>query len=136
MERASSAREAVALMGAMAEKYGFYGAGSFEGSAESLMVSDPTQAWVFHILPDPTGTSAIWVAQRVPPGHVTVVPNIFIIRDVDLTDTANFLGSSNMFTIAEKKGWWTPGSPLDFTAIYSDGPLRVLLWSCENCRLS
>ena len=121
MERASSAREAVALMGAMAEQYGFYGAGSFEGSAESLMVSDPVEGWVFHVLPDPTGTSAIWVAQRVPPGHVTVVPNIFIIRDVDLTDTSNFLGSVNMYTIARKRGWWKPGTPLDFTGIYSDG---------------
>jgi len=121
MERASTAREAVALMGAMAKKYGFYGAGSFEGSAESLMVSDPTEGWVFHVLPDPTGTTAIWAGQRVPAGHVTVVPNIFIIRDVDLADKANFQGSANMYTIAKAKGWWTPGTSLDFTAVYSDG---------------
>jgi dipeptidase len=121
MERSASAREAVALMGAMAEKYGFYGAGSFEGTAESLLVSDPKEGWVFHVLPDPTGTSAIWAAQRVPAGHVTVVPNIFVIRDVDLQDTGNFLGSANMYTVAEEKGWWTPGSLLDFTATYSDG---------------
>jgi len=84
-------------------------------------VSDPTEGWVFHVLPDPTGTSAIWAAQRVPPGHVTVVPNIFIIRDVDLTDKANFAGSPNMYTVAQARGWWKPGTPLDFTAVYSDG---------------
>ena len=179
MERASTAREAVQLMGDMAVAHGFYGAGSFEGSAEvgacatllarthwhartvtharimcalkghadtrahthtrarsrflihmyvdvhvhgqSLMVSDPTEGWVFHVLPDPTGTSAIWAAQRVPNGHVTVVPNIFIIRDVDLTDKANFAGSPNMYTVAQARGWWKPGTPLDFTAVYSDG---------------
>ena len=85
------------------------------------MVSDPKEGWVFHILPDPTGTTAIWAAQRVPAGHVAVVPNIFIIRDIDLTDTANFLGSASLYTVAKAKGWWTPGTPLDFTAVYSDG---------------
>eukprot|EP00287_Rhodomonas_sp_CCMP768_P014540 CAMPEP_0196758138 /NCGR_PEP_ID=MMETSP1091-20130531/104028_1 /TAXON_ID=302021 /ORGANISM="Rhodomonas sp., Strain CCMP768" /LENGTH=673 /DNA_ID=CAMNT_0042106941 /DNA_START=15 /DNA_END=2036 /DNA_ORIENTATION=- len=121
MERAKTAREAVELMGAMAEKYGFYGAGSFEGTAESLLVIDPHEGWVFHILPDPTGTSAIWVAQRVPDGHVTVVPNIFVIRVVDLDDDKNFVGSRSMFDIAKERGLWTPGTPFDFTAIFSEG---------------
>ena len=114
MERAESAREAVLLMGSLAEAWGFYGAGSFEvsvlshknplspyvtlpcfcvcvcvcvyvyhsymyvyiytspagssyseGTAESLIVSDPNEGWIFHILPDPTGTSAIWAAKVI-----------------------------------------------------------------------
>jgi dipeptidase len=55
LERASSARQAVQVMGGLAEQYGYYDAG------ESLLVSDATEAWIFHILPDHTGTSAIWV---------------------------------------------------------------------------
>lgn len=123
MERAAKARDAVALMGAAAEEYGFYGAGSFEGTAESLLVSDTEEAWIFHILPDPTGTSAIWAAQRVPDGEVAVVANAFIIREVDPDDEDNFQASASAFSVAQEKGWWSPssGKKLDFTAIYSDG---------------
>jgi len=129
MERARTARHAVQLMGSLAEAYGFYGVGSFEGSAESLMVGDPQEVYVFHILPDPSGTSAIWAAQRVPDDHVAVAANMFVIREIDFADPINFLFSSSVRTVAEAKGWWSPGRSLDFTATYSDGEYAQKFYS-------
>ena len=119
LERVCTAREAVLLMGDLAVKHGFYGADG--GAGETLMVGDTTEAWVFHVLSDPTGQSAIWVAQRVPDDHVAVVANMFTIRDVNLTDGANFLGSANMLSIAAEHSLWDGVGLLDFTKAYSRG---------------
>ena len=43
---------------------------------------------------------------RVPEEHITVVANGFVIRNVDLRDVDNFLGSSNMQDVAVKNGLW------------------------------
>ena len=48
---------------------------------------------VFHILPDDTATSAVWVAQRVPDDHITVLANMFTIDIVDLTQDVSLLYS-------------------------------------------
>ena len=124
MERATTARDAIVVMGQLAEEGGFYGAGEFEGTAESLAVSDPNEAWIFHILPDPTGTSAIWAAQKVPDDSFAVLANMFVIREVDPNDSEQFLMSDSVHQVAQDYGWWSPdddGTLLDFTKIYSDG---------------
>jgi len=123
MERHSKAKDAIIEIGSLAEQYGFYGAGLFEGTAESLIIADTEEVWIFHILPDPTGASAIWAAQRVPSDSFAVVPNVFIIRDIDPDDSANFLYSKSVYSVATELGWWDAGKGklLDFTAMYSDG---------------
>ena len=40
---------------------------------ETLTVTDPNKAWVFHVCADDSGASAVWVAQRVPDNHISVV---------------------------------------------------------------
>lgn len=122
MERATTAREAVQLMGSLAEEYGFYGAdGSFEGGSESLFVGDPTEVWAFHILADSSGTSAIWGAARVPDDSVAVVANMFSIRVMNMSDSTNFLGRRDMWELAQREGLYMAGQPKDFTATFSDG---------------
>jgi len=122
LERTRKARDAITLMGELAERYGFYGSDSaLDFSAESLMVGDADEAFIFHMLPDPTGKSAIWVAQRVPDNDVAAVTNMFTIRDLDFNDSHNFLIGSLVRSVAQEKGWWKPGQAMDFTAIYSHG---------------
>ena len=122
MERHSEAKDAIIEIGSLAEQYGFYGAGLFEGTAESLIIADTEEVWIFHILPDPTGASAIWAAQRVPSDSFAVVPNVFIIREIDPDDSANFLYSKSVYRVATELGWWDASDgKLDFTAMYSDG---------------
>ena len=124
MERASSAREAVSLMGALAVEHGFYGADSFEGSAESLMVVDKHDAWIFHILPHPSGASAVWVAQKIPDDHVAVVPNSFVVRRVNASDASTFL-ASDLAGVAAKYPALAATCPsneaCDFTRTFGDG---------------
>ncbi len=118
-ERVCSAREAVQLMGDLATAHGFYGADG--GAGETLMVGDPLEAFVFHVLSDPTGKSGIWVAQRVPDTHVAVIANMFVIREVNTSDAFNFLASSNVHEVALAHGLWDGVGLLDFTKAYSRG---------------
>ena len=57
LERASTSRSAVQTMGRLAETYGY------NDAAESLLVMDKAEAFVFQITRDDTGNSSIWVAQ-------------------------------------------------------------------------
>jgi len=117
MERCKTARCAVELIGELAVKYGFYGM-LMEYPGEALHVGDKEEVWSFHVLPDPSGKSAIWVAKRVPDEEISVMANVFTISEVNVTDKANYLASENLFSVASEMGWWTPGEPFSFTKTY------------------
>eukprot|EP00457_Paulinella_chromatophora_P002567 gb/GEZN01002572.1/.p1 GENE.gb/GEZN01002572.1/~~gb/GEZN01002572.1/.p1 ORF type:complete len:742 (+),score=98.84 gb/GEZN01002572.1/:28-2226(+) len=115
LQRCMTARCAVEVMGGLAEQYGFYGGqqsdwetGSFVGEnalaqgGEALTVADGREVWVINLSPDDTGHSAVWAAQRVPEGHLTVVTNTFSIGEMDLGDRDNFMGSANLYLVAAR----------------------------------
>ena len=123
-------------MGELAMKYGYYSADwssehgveySMGEGGEALTVIDPIEAWMFHIIPDPTGTSAIWVAQLIPEGHISVVANSFVIREVQEHSNAlgnndpsvPFLYSNNLYSVAESLGWYSRSDniPLNFLKV-------------------
>ncbi len=101
LERCKYAKEAIKLMGALAEEYGYYGYG------ETLLVGDKNEAWVFEISCTPEGTSAIWVAKKVPDGEVFAAANQFRIQKIDPENQDN-LYSSNLFDLAKKHNWKNP----------------------------
>lgn len=118
LERANTSREAIRVMGQLADEYGY------NDNGESLLVFDPNEAFVFHILPDSSRAHAVWCAQRVPDTHVAIIANAFNIHVIDTAEhgdrNGDFLYSANLKSEARKLGW-TDGRPLDFTRIFS-GP--------------
>jgi hypothetical protein len=36
------------------------------------------------VLPDDTGSSAVWAARRVPDDHITVLANMFTIEEIEI----------------------------------------------------
>jgi dipeptidase len=119
MERSICAKDAVQVMGSLAVKHGYRDAG------ESMLVVDPNDAWIFHVLPDDTNTSAIWIAQRLQESEIASVANAFVIRDITFPlDGTLFLGSSNLKSVAINHGWWMPSeTSFDFSELYSLGEL-------------
>ncbi|CAD7923202.1 unnamed protein product [Amoebophrya sp. A25] len=126
MERCGTARCAIKLMGRLSELYGFAPEETgMDGSSEAVTVGDGKEAWVFHILPDGEEGS-VWVAQRVPDGHVAPVANHFVIHHVDCDDSANFLCGENLFSTAKKRNLWDGKTTFDFERIYSPDPRLYL----------
>lgn len=143
MERANTAREAIKIMGGLAERYGYGFTDS--GSGEMLAVADPKEVWVFEIMPvGPLWTpqcgkpGAVWCAQRVPDDEVSVCPNESRIGEIDLDNKDYFMASPNVIQFAvdqklydPKSGqpfnWKRAYSPNDGSATGTDGS-RVRMW--------
>ncbi|MCR4424654.1 MAG: C69 family dipeptidase [Firmicutes bacterium] len=117
LERCSSAREAIKLMGSLAEEYGYCDGG------ECLTVADPNEVWMFEIFGSgPLENSAVWAAQRIPDDHVGVSANRSRIGEIDLSNPDYFMASANVFAVAEENGWWDPGSGKPFVFYEAYGP--------------
>jgi dipeptidase len=124
MERAKTARDAIKIMGELAEKYGY----GFNDDGEMLAVADPKEIWVFEIMPvGPLWTpksgkpGAVWCAQRVPDDHVSVCPNESRIGEIDLGKPDYFMASPNVISYAVENGYYDPksGKPFSFKRAYS-----------------
>ena len=113
LQRTKTAREAIQLMGSLAEKYGFIGSCDCEG--ESLTVADSKEAWLFEIRAagmmwtlESGKPGAYWVAQRVLDDEVLITCNVARIQEVHPEDSDNFMASKDYQQFAIDMGWWDP----------------------------
>jgi len=143
LERASTAREAIKIMGSLSEKHGY----GYYDDGEMLAVADPNEVWIFEIHPvGPLWTpksgkpGAVWCAQRVPDDHVSVCPNSSRIGEIDLDNPDYFMASPNVISLAVDNGFYDPssGEPFNWKKAYSptDGSAKSTTgWIARTWRL-
>ena len=115
LERASSARAAVEVMGQLIETYGQFGSGlpgqghRAGGYDNSFIVADPAEAWILE------GAGTRWAARRLTQGCASI-SNQLSIRD------AWDKGSADLAGYALVQGWWPPeqAGAFDFARAYTD----------------
>lgn len=115
LERCSTARDAIKLMGELATEYGY---GDF---GECLTVADKNEVWHFEILGAGLfEVSAVWAAIRIPDDHVGVSANYSRISTLDLDNTDYYMASDNVYSLAEELEYWDPksGEPFKFWKAY------------------
>jgi len=114
LERAKTAREAIAVADELTKEYGYTDVG------ECLTFSDPEEVWFFEILgPGKGNKGAVWAAVRIPDKEIAVSANASRIRQLDLDDADNFKASDNVYSLAEELGWWDPNSGEAFEFCYA-----------------
>ncbi len=107
--RGQTARQGVELMGRLVERFGYVDSG------RTYVVADPDEAWLVAVV-----RGRRWVAQRVPDDQVVILPNVYIIGEVDLSDASRFLASPDLVSYASQRNWFDArgAAKFDFRRAY------------------
>ena len=109
LQRAKTAREAIAVMTSLVEKYGYCSEG------ETFSICDPNEAWIMEMMgTGPGSKGVVWVAMRIPDNAICAHANQSRIGKFDMKDKKNVLYSKNVISYARKMGWFT-GKDADFS---------------------
>ncbi|WP_439183748.1 dipeptidase [Carboxylicivirga taeanensis] len=122
LERCSTARDAIQLIGELIEEYGYGDWG------ECFTIADKKEVWQLEIVGEgPDQIGGIWAAQRIPEGHVGVSANISRIGEINLKDKEHFMASKNVFSAAKKLGRWDGKEPFKFWKVYGgvEKPFKI-----------
>lgn len=119
LQRASTAKECVQIMGELAEKYGYADGG------ETLLVGDSNEIWIFEIsgpgplwTPDSGKPGAHWAARRLADDEIHSGANRSVLREIDFNDPDNFMWSTDITEYPKELGYWKEGEPFNYSIIF------------------
>ena len=113
LQRSKTAREAIQVMTALVEKYGYNSEG------ETFTICDPNEAWIMEMMGCGSDRQiskerTVWVAMRIPDDAICGHANQSRITTFNQKDKANVLFSKNVVKYARKMGWFS-GKDADFS---------------------
>ncbi len=110
LQRCKTAREGIALIGKLAEEFGY------ADLAECITLADPKEVWQLEIAGSGKEgkPSAIWCAQRIPDENIGICANIPRISTVDFKNHNYFMYSTDLQNVVKKLGFWDGKEPLKF----------------------
>jgi len=136
--KAPTARDAIRIIGELADEYGYYSSG------ESFSIADPNEVWIMEIIGKGTSMQydrrrrvnynadkgAVWVAKRIPDGYISAHANHARIMTFPLADghisitnkqfdllhqpDVRVIYANDVIDFARRKGYYT-GSDADFS---------------------
>ena len=125
LQRAKTAREAIAVIVELANKYGY------ASSGESFSLIDKDEAWIMELIGkgsklDAQGNNLrkgiVWVARRIPDGYVSGHANQARITTFPLNDKEKCLYASDVISFAREMGYFN-GKDAEFSFCDAYAPL-------------
>lgn len=116
LQRASTAKEAIKIMGDLIKQYGYGDAG------ECLTIADKEEVWIFEVFGEGKDKiGGVWAAQRIPDDEIAVSANISRISKINKKDKKNFMFSDNIYDVAKRLGLWDGKEEFCFWKVFSGG---------------
>ena len=136
LQRCSTARQAVLMVGELADEFGYCQTG------ETLSVADKDEAWIMDIYPrrphyDANGVNTnkgvVWAATRIPDGYICAHANNARITKINFHDPENWLFSKDVVDEARRNGWYE-GADEDFSYAEAYCPFdgQGYMRTCDN----
>ena len=100
LQRARTAREAIDIIVALANEYGYPSEG------ETFSIADPDEAWVMDLVGKGEEKGIVWVARRVPDGYICAHANQARITTFPQNDPENCIFAPDVISFARSKGWY------------------------------
>jgi dipeptidase len=129
LQRAKTAREAIALVDSLCREYGFGSTG------ETFSIADKNEAWIMELIGKGPGAKGIvWVAAKVPDGCITAHANMSRITTFPLDDPDNWLYAPDVVTFAIEKGYYKTdsGKPFSYRDAYHPNQSASVRRACQG----